>query len=57
MTALIILILLLLAALAGGLIAMFAGRRNYALWAGYSALIFHLTHFRSAIVPHTGSCA
>jgi len=40
MIALIILILLLLAALAGGLIAMFAGRKYYALWLGLATFFF-----------------
>ena len=40
MFALIILILFILAALAGGLIALFAGRRFYALWLGLATFFF-----------------
>ena len=40
MVALVLLILLALAALAGGLIALFAGRRFYALWLGLATFFF-----------------
>ncbi len=40
MIALVLIILLVLAALAGGLIAVFAGRRFYALWLGLAAFFF-----------------
>jgi len=40
MLALVLLILLALAALVGGLIAVFAGRRFYALWMGLAAFFF-----------------
>jgi len=40
MLASIILILLILAALAGGLITVFAGRRFYDLWLGFATFFF-----------------
>lgn len=40
MLALTILLLLILAALSGGAIALFAGRRYYALWLGYATFFF-----------------
>ena len=40
MLASIILILIVLAALSGGLIALFAGRRLYAIWLGFATYFF-----------------
>jgi hypothetical protein len=58
MFASIILILLVLAALVGGLIALFAGRRYYALWLGLATFffvsrIFDLALFRTPELVHS----